>query len=80
MAVRPGRRPSPRTAQVIAANSGKPLREDFPLVSRDLLEALEARYPDRCPELSTEEKEVWFASGCAHVIRQLRMAYEAQTQ
>lgn len=46
--------------------------DHFPRVHPDLVEALEERFPDKCPALGTPEREVWAAVGRAEVVRFLR--------
>lgn len=49
---------------------------NFPAVPLELIEALESRFPDRCPDLRTPEREVWAATGRAEVVRFLREAHQ----
>lgn len=51
-----------------------------PLVTKELLEYLMEVYPDRCPDLSRTEKEVWFAAGSAQVVRHLQGIFETQLE
>ena len=54
--------------------------EQFPPVSKALVEALEARFPDRCPEPTTAERTVWMDSGSAKVCRFLRAMLVEQSE
>jgi hypothetical protein len=42
--------------------------EEIPLIPSNLLDALDKLYPHRCPELTLDEKEVWFKAGQRSVI------------
>jgi hypothetical protein len=48
------------------------MNDSFPRVPRDLLEALEERFPDRCPDLDLPDKKVWSRVGNVEVVRFLR--------
>lgn len=50
--------------------------DKFPKVPIDLLEALEARFPDKAPSLKTPGREIWAAVGNAQVVRFLRDMHE----
>ena len=52
----------------------------FPEVPKALLEQLEYLYPDRCPQVSSSEREVWLATGAVQVVRLLRHHYEKQNE
>ena len=54
--------------------------KELPLLTLDLVEAIEELFPDRCPEPSWPMPEVWMKAGQAYVARYLRAAYEAQNQ
>lgn len=49
-----------------------------PPVTKELLDYLMEVYPDRCPDLTRTEKEVWHASGAASVVRHLSALFETQ--
>ena len=44
----------------------------FPNIDERLIAALDEQFPDQCPDLSLSEKEVWFKSGQASVIKWLK--------
>lgn len=44
----------------------KPL--NAPALSQELITFLKYRFPDKCPELSLSDREVWFKAGAAHVV------------
>lgn len=41
---------------------------DLPHIPDDLLAALEARFPDRCPDITDPERMIWFKAGQRSVI------------
>jgi|TARA_B100001540_G_C15551335_1_gene526027 hypothetical protein len=52
--------------------------EYFPPIDERLVAALAAKFPDRCPDLQTEDKQVWFNAGRADVVRWLALKLEEQ--
>tara|TARA_Y100001970_G_C14166319_1_gene821498 strand:+ start:113 stop:304 length:192 start_codon:yes stop_codon:yes gene_type:complete len=50
----------------------------FPNIDERLVAALSEQFPDQCPDLSLSEKEVWFKSGQASVIKWLKRRLEEQ--
>lgn len=52
----------------------------FPVVSKELLAELEARFPDRMPDHTLSHEDILFKSGQVSVVRFLRSAFEAQTK
>ena len=52
----------------------------LPVIDEHLLDYLERMFPDRCPSIENETKEVWFKSGAASVARHLRAVYEQQNE
>ena len=53
---------------------------DIPKIDTELVEYLEKLYPDRAPSLTTPEREVWFQSGQADLVRLLRAILDEQNQ
>lgn len=49
-------------------------------VSRALLDELRRLFPDRAPDLSKTEKQIWYAAGQVSVVRWLSLQYESQTK
>jgi hypothetical protein len=43
-----------------------------------LLEVLNAHYPERCPEPTTSDRDIWIAVGQRKVVRWLNDHYERQ--
>lgn len=54
------------------------LEEEFPSITKTLIERLEILYPDRCPEMTDPERLIWIKSGQRSVITFLRSRYEEQ--
>jgi hypothetical protein len=52
----------------------------LPALSESLVVRLEMLFPDKCPDLTEEQKDVWFKSGQVSVIRFLRQTYNEQLQ
>ena len=52
----------------------------MPAISEAMIKRLEQLYPDKCPDLTNTEKDVWFKSGQVSVIRFLRQTYNDQIQ
>lgn len=50
-----------------------------PPVSKHLVEWAEETYPDRCPNLNTPEREIWYKAGQASVAKKLRQLLEDQS-
>jgi len=50
----------------------------LPPISERLVSALAQKFPDRAPDLQWTEKEVWFRSGQASVVRYLITAMQEQ--
>lgn len=52
----------------------------LPVIDETLLDYLERMFPDKCPSIEHEEKEVWFKSGAASVARHLRAIHDQQNE
>lgn len=52
----------------------------MPMISEAVVKRLEELFPDKCPDLTNSEKDVWFKSGQVSVIRFLRQTYNEQLQ
>lgn len=52
----------------------------LPPVNKQLVDALEQRCPEKCPDLSMDQKEIWFYAGQRSMVRLLKKAYEDQNQ
>jgi len=53
---------------------------DFPFIPLELVERLEEIIPDSVPSLADSEREIFHHVGAVHVVRLLRMQYEAQNE
>lgn len=46
--------------------------EKFPIVTDELIKALDVLFPDKAPDLSMAENEIWFKAGGVSVVRRLK--------
>ena len=53
---------------------------EFPVVHKDLLDALERQFPDRSPNPSDTDRQIWMKVGNVQVIRFLRSKFEEQNE
>lgn len=53
---------------------------NIPPISKELLESLSALYPDRCPEPTDSERDIWIKVGQVSVIRFLEHKFEEQNE
>lgn len=44
----------------------------IPYIDPDIIKYLDELYPDRAPDLSMEEKLIWFSAGQVSVVRHLK--------
>jgi hypothetical protein len=51
-----------------------------PALDKAIIEWLEAVFPDRCPDPSFSDRQVWMAVGEQRVIRKLRAELEKQQE
>ena len=52
----------------------------LPVISKDLLDALDVLFPERTPPIQMEYKEICFRSGQRSVIRFLHDKYKQQSE
>ena len=52
----------------------------IPNISESLLQYLEELYPDKAPDLSMEEKQIWFSAGQVAVVRHLKDQFKLQEE
>jgi|TARA_R100000781_G_scaffold45312_1_gene30694 hypothetical protein len=52
----------------------------MPNIDESLLQYLEELYPDKAPDLSMEEKQIWFSAGQVAVIRHLKDQFKLQEE
>tara|TARA_S200002703_G_scaffold145784_1_gene140360 strand:- start:399 stop:602 length:204 start_codon:yes stop_codon:yes gene_type:complete len=55
-----------------------PIERKLPDLSKDLLDALNKRFPSRCPELTDTEREIWIKVGQRKVVEFLEDVYDEQ--
>ncbi len=55
-----------------------PTDETFPPVSEALVNRLEEIFPDRCPQLTAKDREIWYRCGQVDIVRYLRRIHEEQ--
>jgi hypothetical protein len=56
------------------------LRDNLPMIPKDLLDNLDARFPPRCPGLDWPDRVVWHYAGQRSVIDFLKAAYQRQQE
>jgi len=49
-----------------------------PYIPADILKYLDAIHPDRCPEPTVSDRDIWIQRGAVGVVRHLRMLYQDQ--
>jgi hypothetical protein len=52
----------------------------IPYIEAEILAYLEELYPDKAPDLSMEEKLIWFAAGQVSVVRHLKEQFKVQEE
>lgn len=52
----------------------------FPPVDEALVKKLEELFPEKCPEISATDREIWVYVGSRSVVRMLRAVYLEQQQ
>lgn len=52
----------------------------LPIIDKQVLEYLEAVFPDRSPEPEMTDREIWMARGAVSVTRKLRDIYNQQNE
>ena len=52
----------------------------IPTIEKELLQYLEDLYPDKAPDLTMEEKLIWFTAGQVAVVRHLKDQYNLQEE
>ena len=51
-----------------------------PLIPEDIIKYLEEVYPDKAPDISMEEKLIWFTAGQVAVVRHLKEQFKLQEE
>lgn len=49
-----------------------------PIVTKELLEYLLERYPDRVPNVDETDRQIWLSVGAVGVVRHLQSIFEEQ--
>jgi len=52
----------------------------FPPISRELITALEAAFPDQVPSISDTDRQIWFKAGQVQVVRFLKEKLREQNE
>ena len=52
----------------------------LPPISRELIASLDSRFPERCPDVNTEERVIWFYSGQRALVRFLIDQFARQNE
>lgn len=53
---------------------------NLPIIPKELLEALDQMYPERCPDPRADDREIWMAVGRRQVVRVLKEHYDRQNR
>jgi hypothetical protein len=54
--------------------------DSFPPISKALMNELERRCPEKCPELGMSDREIWFYAGQRQIVRLIAEAYKEQNE
>jgi len=52
----------------------------LPTLSKNLIDKLDKLFPDKCADLTDDDRMVWYKSGQRSVINYLRQIYDEQLQ
>jgi hypothetical protein len=52
----------------------------IPYIESQIIDYLKELYPDKAPDLSMEEKLIWFAAGQVSVVRHLKEQFKLQEE
>ena len=53
-------------------------QQKTPVVSKELVEYLSRIFPNRCPQMTDTDRQIWAAVGNQEVIRHLRKLHDTQ--
>lgn len=71
---------SSHTNSVAVVEDYKMIPSDFPRISPELIKALDALYPERCPEPQWSDREIWMRVGERRVVRTLQRIFDEQNR
>jgi hypothetical protein len=54
--------------------------QTLPFIPQDLLDDLNRRYPERCPEVDWSDRDIWLKAGERRVIRFLNEQFKRQNE
>jgi hypothetical protein len=54
--------------------------DEFPKLSKALIDALDKMVPERCPDSSESDRDIWLYSGQRHLVRFLQQRFAEQTE
>lgn len=52
----------------------------LPPISKDLIDVLEALFPDKCPDINDSDRKIWIDVGQQKVIRFLKHQFKLQQE
>lgn len=52
----------------------------LPPINQELVDALHQRFPDRCPDITLNDREIWFQAGQRSVVNFLKHSLEKQIE
>lgn len=57
-----------------------PVNKPLPSIDPDLVESLSQRFPDRCPDITLSDREIWFQAGQRSVVNFLKYTRDKQVE
>jgi hypothetical protein len=51
---------------------------EIPLISQELIDYLDAQFPDKCPNISDSKRKIWVGVGASLVVKHLQRIKEDQ--
>jgi hypothetical protein len=52
----------------------------LPPVSAELVEGLQLRFPDKCPDITLPDREIWFKAGQRSVVNFIKHSLDKQIE
>lgn len=71
---------SSHTNSVAVMEDCQMIPSDFPRISPELIKALDALYPERCPDPQWPDREIWMRVGERRVVRALQRIFDEQNR